>query len=183
MAKRDPRARRDTIVKAAADLVIELGPERITHRLVAERAGVPLGSTTQYFTSLDDLRTQALQLLAKEIDDDLDAVRQSLVESGGSPDVLVDRLHDYLHNSRNVAADVCLMSAGAFDADLRELSLRWQNTLVEILTGYVGHDNALALAMLADGVVVHAALHETVVAKDFLHTLVAPFMAQKRMTR
>ncbi|NLG47603.1 TetR/AcrR family transcriptional regulator [Gordonia sp. (in: high G+C Gram-positive bacteria)] len=179
MAKRDPQARRAAIVKAAADLVIEVGPERITHRLVAERAGVPLGSTTQYFTSLDDLRTQALQLLAKEIDDDLDAVRRSLVASGGSPALLVDRLHEYLHNSRNVAADVSLMSAGAFDSDLRELSLRWQNNFVEILNEYVGHDSALALAMLADGVVVHTALHGTVVSKDFLHTLVAPFMAQK----
>lgn len=179
MAKRDPEARRAAIVNAAADLVVEVGPERITHRMVAERAQVPLGSTTQYFTSLDDLRTQALALLAKEIDDDLDTVRQALLDADGSPDALVDRMHDYLQNGRNIAADVSLMSAGAFNANLRELSLRWQNNLIDILTGYVGADNALALAMLADGVVVHAVLHETVVSKDFLHTLVAPFMAQK----
>lgn len=180
MAKRDPEARRAAIVQAAADLVVEVGPERITHRMVAERAQVPLGSTTQHFTSLDDLRAQALALLAKEIDDDLDAVRTSLAESAGSIDVLVEQMHDYLTNSRNIAADVCLMSAGVFDSDLRDLSLRWQNNLIAILTEYVGGDNALALAMLADGVIVHAALHETVVSQNFLHTLVAPFMAQKR---
>ncbi|EGD54603.1 TetR/AcrR family transcriptional regulator [Gordonia neofelifaecis] len=180
MTKRDPEARRAAIVEAAADLVVELGPERLTHRRVAERAGVPLGSTTQYFSSIDDLRTQALARLATEIDDDLDAVRQSLADSGGSVEVLVEQMHDYLTNSRNVSADVSLMSAAAFDAELRTLALRWQHNLVDILTGYVGPDNALALAMLADGVTVHAALHDAPVSKQFLHTLVAPFMAQKR---
>ncbi|MBM7368619.1 TetR/AcrR family transcriptional regulator [Gordonia hydrophobica] len=179
MAKRDPAARRAAIVKAAADLVVEVGPDRITHRMVAGRAQVPLGSTTQHFSSIDDLRTQALALLAKEIDDDLDDVRASLAEASGTADALVEQMHDYLTNSRNIAADVCLMSAGAFDDDLRDLSLRWQNTLIEVLTDYVGSDNALALAILTDGVVVHAALHKTAVSKDFLYTLVAPFMAQK----
>lgn len=178
MAKRDPEARRAVIIDAAADLVVELGPERLTHRRVAERAGVPLGSTTQYFTSIDDLRTRALEKLAAEIDADLESVRRSLAESDGSIDVLVEDLHDYLQNRRNIAADVSLMSAAAFDAELRELSLRWQNNLIEILTAYVGPANALAMAVLTDGVTIHAILHETPLSKQALRALVAPFMEQ-----
>ncbi|MGB3304279.1 MAG: TetR family transcriptional regulator [Gordonia sp. (in: high G+C Gram-positive bacteria)] len=176
MSKRDPEARRTAIITAAADLVVELGPERLTHRRVAERAGVPLGSTTQYFKSIDELRTRALERLAAEIDDDLEAVRESLATSNGSIDALVDDLHDYLRNHRNLAADVSLMSAAAFDADLRELSLRWQNNLIDILTAYVGPTNAHALAILADGVTIHAVQHDAPLPKATLRAIVVPFM-------
>ncbi|MGB3697619.1 MAG: TetR family transcriptional regulator [Gordonia sp. (in: high G+C Gram-positive bacteria)] len=179
MARQDPQARREAILEAAADLVVESGPNRLTHRRVAERAGVPLGSTTAYFTSIDDLRTQALEKLAAEIDADLAIVERGLADSQGSIETLVEQMHEYLTDGRKVAADVSLMSAAAFDPDLRELSLRWQNRLIEILTAYVGPDNALGLAVLADGVTVHAALHGTAISKTTLHTIVAPFMAQE----
>ncbi|WP_251153463.1 TetR family transcriptional regulator [Cellulosimicrobium sp. Marseille-Q4280] len=48
-------ARRDAIVRAAADLILREGPAAVTHRAVAARAQVPLAATTYYFTGLDDL--------------------------------------------------------------------------------------------------------------------------------
>ncbi|MFF2269967.1 TetR/AcrR family transcriptional regulator [Cellulosimicrobium cellulans] len=48
-------ARRDAIVRAAADLILQEGPAAVTHRAVASRADVPLAATTYYFTGLDDL--------------------------------------------------------------------------------------------------------------------------------
>ncbi len=48
-------ARRDAIVRAAADLILQDGPAAVTHRAVATRADVPLAATTYYFTGLDDL--------------------------------------------------------------------------------------------------------------------------------
>ena len=48
-------ARRDAIVRAAADLILQEGPASVTHRAVASRADVPLAATTYYFTGLDDL--------------------------------------------------------------------------------------------------------------------------------
>lgn len=47
--------RRTAIVRAAAALLVEAGPAALTHRTVAERAGVPLAATTYYFSGLDDL--------------------------------------------------------------------------------------------------------------------------------
>ena len=40
---------------AAAELLVEGGFDAVRHRAVAERAGLPLASTTYYFDSLDDL--------------------------------------------------------------------------------------------------------------------------------
>lgn len=47
--------RRRALVSAAAEIAAEEGFAAVSHRTVARRAGVPLGSTTYYFTSLEDL--------------------------------------------------------------------------------------------------------------------------------
>src|SRR5215467_7365073 len=53
--------RRDVILDAALALSAELGTEQLTHRSVAEQAGVPLGSTTYYFASRDELVREAFR--------------------------------------------------------------------------------------------------------------------------
>jgi len=52
--------RRQALVEAAAALLVEGGFEALRHRAVAERAGLPLASTTYYFDSLDDLVAAAV---------------------------------------------------------------------------------------------------------------------------
>jgi DNA-binding transcriptional regulator YbjK len=52
--------RRQALVEAAAALLVEGGFEALRHRAVAERAGLPLASTTYYFDSLDDLVVAAV---------------------------------------------------------------------------------------------------------------------------
>jgi DNA-binding transcriptional regulator YbjK len=54
------RARRSSIVAAAADLLLDGGTPAVTHRAVATRAGVPLGSTTYYFADRDELLSAAI---------------------------------------------------------------------------------------------------------------------------
>jgi TetR/AcrR family transcriptional regulator, regulator of biofilm formation and stress response len=59
-------ARRDAILRAAIAVVGEQGPDALTHRAVAEQAGVPLSATTYYFASKDDLFQEAVALAADE---------------------------------------------------------------------------------------------------------------------
>nr|WP_083667176.1 MULTISPECIES: TetR family transcriptional regulator [unclassified Mycobacterium] len=53
--------RRYALVSAAAELLAEGGFEAVRHRAVAQRAGLPLASTTYYFSSLDDLIARAVE--------------------------------------------------------------------------------------------------------------------------
>ena len=53
--------RRGALVSAAADLLCEGGFDAVRHRAVARRAGLPLASTTYYFSSLDDLIANAVE--------------------------------------------------------------------------------------------------------------------------
>lgn len=53
--------RRYALVSAAAELLRGGGFEAVRHRAVARRAGLPLASTTYYFSSLDDLIASAVE--------------------------------------------------------------------------------------------------------------------------
>ncbi|HET6503407.1 MAG TPA: TetR family transcriptional regulator, partial [Amycolatopsis sp.] len=53
--------RRTALIEAAYQLLVEGGFEAVRHRAVAERAGLPLASTTYYFDSLDDLICAAVE--------------------------------------------------------------------------------------------------------------------------
>ncbi|SIS17651.1 TetR/AcrR family transcriptional regulator [Williamsia sterculiae] len=51
--------RRARLIAAAGELLIEGGYDAVRHRAVAERADLPLASTTYYFESLEDLLVEA----------------------------------------------------------------------------------------------------------------------------
>jgi TetR/AcrR family transcriptional regulator, regulator of biofilm formation and stress response len=64
MAAPATAGRREQILEAALRIIGREGRQAVTHRAVAEEAGVPLGSTTYYFDSRDDLLRQALEYVA-----------------------------------------------------------------------------------------------------------------------
>lgn len=53
--------RRYALISAAAELLREGGFEAVRHRAVARRAGLPLASTTYYFSSLEELIASAVE--------------------------------------------------------------------------------------------------------------------------
>lgn len=59
-------ARREAITRAALSLIGERGPDAVTHRAVAERAGLPLAATTYWFESKEQLLQEAFLLAARE---------------------------------------------------------------------------------------------------------------------
>jgi DNA-binding transcriptional regulator YbjK len=63
-AEQATQGRREQILEATLRVIGRDGREAVTHRAVAEEAGVPLGSTTYYFDSRDDLLGQALKHVA-----------------------------------------------------------------------------------------------------------------------
>ncbi len=65
-AEQATRGRREQILDATLRVIGRDGRESVTHRAVAEEAGVPLGSTTYYFDSRDDILGRALEHVAAQ---------------------------------------------------------------------------------------------------------------------
>ena len=58
--------RREEILRATLRVIGAHGADAVTHRAVAQEAGVPVSATTYYFASKDELLEQTLLLAARE---------------------------------------------------------------------------------------------------------------------
>lgn len=165
--------RRQALVAAAAELLAEGGFEAVHHRAVAERSGLPLASTTYYFSSLDALVTAAVE---HEWRQELALGRQRLVElveqpaEGHSVDTVVELTLDLLLGARSREGGVraVLLRYERFIGSprrphlapvMRELSAELHDLLGEIFerSGVrVSRERMLELIALVDGAVVNA---------------------------
>ena len=158
--RHDPEGRRRQIVLAAAELIPDVGLAKLTHRLVAQRAGVSLGATTRYFASLDELRSEALRVMAELLEADLATTRATLEAEGCTPQSLTKDLMKFLHDRELVRISVELISAANADPTLRPLANIWTEGLVELLSPVVGPIVARGASLVMDGAAVHASIND-----------------------
>ena len=91
------RRRREALLRAAIELLGETGAKSVTHRAVAERAGLPLASTTYYFRSVHELIEEALKLHVAERVAELQGLAELVLGvRGASPDQLAQRFAEVL---------------------------------------------------------------------------------------
>jgi DNA-binding transcriptional regulator YbjK len=70
--------RRDALLRAAMEIVAESGTTAATHRAIAARAGVPLSTTSYFFSSMNELLDEATRRFTSDRAAELDAVSRAL---------------------------------------------------------------------------------------------------------
>jgi TetR/AcrR family transcriptional regulator, regulator of biofilm formation and stress response len=128
MAEHATAGRREQILEAALRVIGRSGTQSVTHRAVAEEAGVPLGSTTYYFESKDDLLQQALEHVAaseveryRELADELRAVESA----DELADSLIDKLVTTVEDRTSYIAEYELWLEAGRRPELREAAQSW----------------------------------------------------------
>jgi DNA-binding transcriptional regulator YbjK len=74
--------RRQALVEATLRIIEQEGLEGVTHRRVADAAGVPLAATTYYFSSKEDLMQAAMETLIERDAANLKVITEMVVEGG-----------------------------------------------------------------------------------------------------
>lgn len=88
--------RRQELLEAALRVVGTRGVKAVSHRSVAAMARVPLGSTTYYFTSKEEILTETLRLAARTEIEALQRQVERLDAATMSAEEWVDALLDWL---------------------------------------------------------------------------------------
>jgi len=154
--QRDPARRRQTIIDAAIRVIADVGLAGLTHRRVAQVAGVPVGSTTYYFTDLDELREAALGDAAHASIESLAEWARALTDTTDLPTALAGLTADFLADHDRYRALNELYAAASHRPELRELARLWSDGLIAILQPRIGRTTADAVAVFIDGALLHA---------------------------
>ncbi len=156
MAKRDPEGRQRTIVEAALELLAEAGLSRLTHRAIAARAEVPLGSTTYYFPTLKDLVRTCLDVVVERNQVQLENWSTQIADCEDLAETVAALVGHYLEDRQRAAMEYEIYLAAARDEELRIPAAVWVPGLSAILRRRLGPDEAEAAAMLIDGAILQA---------------------------
>jgi DNA-binding transcriptional regulator YbjK len=147
-------ARREALLQAVLKIVADVGADAVTHRRVAEVAGLPLASTTYWFDSKEHLLTAALELAAERdmarlqefLAEGLDAVadRQGADPHGADPvglavAAILDPLDESQQASRgSLVATYALLLEAARRPALRAVARRWTAAYLDALGHLLG---------------------------------------------
>ncbi len=156
--RRDPQKRIAEIVAATESVIAARGIEGLTHRAVAEEAGVPLGATTYHFATKDDLITAALRAA---VDRFAAYLREWVAQRPRlTVDQLVVLLTDALMPTFGGQRDAQVMEFELYMAALRRPHLRpiadqYIELSFEAMLNYVDPLTARAAAVAMNGLTLH----------------------------
>ena len=169
----------DRLVSAAADLLCEGGFDAVRHRAVARRAGLPLASTTYYFSSLDDLIAKAVEYVGtqetQQLHDKVAMLSRRRRSAESIADIVVDllvgdspeRVSEYLI-SRYERLIACARQSGLRNVQRHILKQRTE-AVVEIIERSgrcVRPELVSALVCAVDGAVVAALVGDGVSPRE-----------------
>jgi TetR/AcrR family transcriptional regulator, regulator of biofilm formation and stress response len=132
-------ARREALLDAVLRVVAEAGVDAVTHRRVAEVAGLPLASTTYWFESKEHLLTAALERAADRDIERLQTVLGDTPERAADPiglavGAILGPSEDSSQSSRGwLLATYALVLEAARRPALREVTMRWTSAYLEAL--------------------------------------------------
>ncbi|HWD05246.1 MAG TPA: TetR family transcriptional regulator [Amycolatopsis sp.] len=167
----DPE-RRDRIAKAAIEVVAERGIEGLTHRAVAAAAGVPLGSTTYHFATLDDLLEVALHEAAANNVRELREWERGLEPDADFAAALADLVMGYIDELYpHTVVEYDLYVAALHRPRLRPASAAWDDALIQLFSSRTDALTGRLLAGLFCGLLMQASLADPRPARPEIEAL------------
>ncbi|MGX4691414.1 TetR/AcrR family transcriptional regulator [Streptomyces sp. JNUCC 63] len=168
----DPQ-RRERILAATLDLIADEGVAGVSHRKIATRAEVPLGSMTYHFTGIDDLLREAFTRFA----DHIVAVFERHLGRADSPEqareAVTDLVHTLSEGPRDLVLSQELYTLAARDPAYRELTRAWMRRSRHLLEQHFDADTARQLDALIEGLTLHRALDPGPHDRELTHRAVA----------
>ncbi|MFE9680616.1 TetR/AcrR family transcriptional regulator [Streptomyces sp. NPDC002701] len=154
----DPQ-RRERIIGATLDLIAEEGIARVSHRKIAVRAGVPLGSMTYHFSGIDELLREAFTRFADHIVAVFDAHLAAPTDREQAREAVTDLVHALSEGSqRDLVLTQELYILAARRPAYRELTHAWMGRSRVHLEKHFDPDTSRQLDALIEGLTLHRAL-------------------------
>lgn len=179
-SKRDPQGRRRAIAQAAAELLLFEGPKSVTHRSVAKKAQVPLGSTTQYFSSINELKRAGYDVISRGVERGYDELIAQSEKAKNDSEALAVRIYDYVTNIEEVRADMVLSAAAIKDEELRALLERNNERYEASLKQYMSDNQAKMISVFTNGLMLETGIFAHQFSEEFIVQAVETILTKSK---
>ncbi|MEB3371719.1 TetR/AcrR family transcriptional regulator [Saccharopolyspora mangrovi] len=154
----DPE-RRTRIIDAALELIAEEGVSGTSHRKVAARADVPLGSMTYHFASMDELLREAFSRFTYAVIAKIERRLAAARDLEEAREAVADIVHeDLFATDHDLVLTHELYALAAREPAYRELITEWMQRSQEALARHFTSETARELDALIEGLTIHRAL-------------------------
>lgn len=179
-SKRDPQGRRRAIAQAAAELLLFEGPKSVTHRSVAKKAQVPLGSTTQYFSSINELKRAGYDVISRGVERGYDELIAQSEKAKNDSEALAVCIYDYVTNVEEVRADMVLSAAAIKDEELRALLERNNERYEASLKQYMSDNQAKMISVFTNGLMLETGIFAHQFSEEFIVQAVETILTKSK---
>lgn len=170
-SKNDP-LRRQRIIDATARIIGQKGIGAVTFRSVAAEAGVPLGSTTYYFTDKDDLLTSTIVSLKAKSNAHFEEVLDGYVPRFGIAGGIARMMEEITTDWRESLFEGYGVYVSTFSQQsLRTVVADW--TMVELVGRHCALDAARPIAFYMEGILAQVVLGNTEITAEEVELAVA----------
>jgi TetR/AcrR family transcriptional regulator, regulator of biofilm formation and stress response len=175
----DPE-RRDRLVDVAIELIAEVGVAGISHRKVAARADVPLGSMTYHFDGMEQLLHEAFTRFAERIAASFEARLGAAQDREQAVTAVVDLVHELSDpaHAADWAVTYELYVLAARDPRYRAITTSWMRRSRHELQRHFDPAVTRQIDALIEGLSLHRALDEhpsdRAVTEDAVRKMVGP---------
>ncbi len=173
MTRQNDPSRRQRIVDAALAVIAEVGVAATTHRRIASAAGVPLGSVTYYFTSLDALLTQAFVQLAAQSSRAFSARLDAATDRASAREAVIDIIAESIWaEPRTLLLSYELYAFAARNPPVGAVMQQWMGSSRTALGRFFDPLTARALDALVEGIGIHNSIDCAPLDRTAIRTIV-----------
>lgn len=151
--------RRARIIDATLDVIADVGVAGTSHRKIAARADVPLGSMTYHFTNIDEVLRAAFEKFADTIATRYEEWFLRPANAEEAREAVVGLIHaDLLESQRELVLTIELYTLAARKPEFRTLTCDWMARSRRALSRFFDEPTTHMLDALIEGLFIHAAL-------------------------
>jgi TetR/AcrR family transcriptional regulator, regulator of biofilm formation and stress response len=159
MTRRYDPGRRNRIIDAAIDCIADEGVAGTSHRKVAARAEVPLGSMTYHFDSMDALLLEAFTRFAAGISETFRRRLSEARDQEAAVEAIVALIHQDLQRSRREQVLTYeLYTLAARKPEFRTITEQWMRMSRAELERHFPQETTWMLDAYIEGASLHIAL-------------------------
>lgn len=148
--------------------------------VLQKKAQVPLGSTTQYFSSINELKRAGYDVISRGVERGYDELIAQSEKAKNDSKALAACIYDYVTNIEEVRADMVLSAAAIKDEELRALLERNNERYEASLKQYMSDNQAKMISVFTNGLMLETGIFAHQFSEEFIVQTVEAILTKSK---